>query len=518
MLTVAAYLRDSGGEDQDLSLSQQETELRAYCAAHDLQLIAIYKDEARPGSSVVGRTAFQDMIHTARSGAPWQAVLIWKYSRFSRQMDDAQFYRADLRRHNIDIISIHDQIPPGNTGRFFEAALDWMNAQFLADLSTDVRRGLRDLVRTYGCVPGTPPRGFKREPLEIGRRRDGSPHIAHRWVPDPDLAPTILQAFTLRATGATLRQIHKETALFKTLNSYTTFFSNRLYIGILKFGDMEIEAYCPPLIPIETWNAVQARAVPLTDRSTRRLHPRQQASSFLLTGIAYCAQCGSPLYGHSISTKHDHAYRCTLNKRGGKCTARRIPRRLLEETVVLNLRDFVFTPQTLTALDLLFVAEEQKRAETLSAARASLTKRIGQMTVKINRLTSAVAEAGHSAALLARLAELERQQTDLQLELVHLQKPPPPLRRFTLKELEHLCQNLHRLLDALPPEDLRRILHTLIQRITVERDGKQVRGIIDFYYPPPFDFALTDNGISMHVAPVGAQFHRYTFQHQIKSP
>jgi DNA invertase Pin-like site-specific DNA recombinase len=49
----AAYLRDSGGEEQELSIEQQEKEIRAWCLEKGYILTAIFKDEARPGSSTV---------------------------------------------------------------------------------------------------------------------------------------------------------------------------------------------------------------------------------------------------------------------------------------------------------------------------------------------------------------------------------------------------------------------------------------------------------------------------------
>src|SRR5512139_2121793 len=216
---VAAYFRDSGGEDQDQSISQQENYFRSWCAQNGLAVGAVFRDAARQGSSVAGRQAFGDMMRRFRSNAPETGLVIWSYSRFARDFDDAQFYRADIRRRGYLFYSLNDDIPEGAMGRLFEAVIDWKNEQFLEDLSRDVRRGLADLVRSHGAVPGTPPRGFKREPVQIGARRDGRPHIAHRWVPDPDQADLVRQAFALRAAGLPLSQINRQTHLYGSLNS-----------------------------------------------------------------------------------------------------------------------------------------------------------------------------------------------------------------------------------------------------------------------------------------------------------
>ncbi len=128
----------------------------------------VYKDAASPGNTTVGRDAFNQMMAHFRSPNVQEVgILIWKYSRFARDIDDAQFYRADLRRRGFEFHSINDSIPTGPDGRFFEAAIDWMNQRFLIDLSTDVKRGLNHIVEQYGAVPGTPPRGSNGSPSTL---------------------------------------------------------------------------------------------------------------------------------------------------------------------------------------------------------------------------------------------------------------------------------------------------------------------------------------------------------------
>lgn len=127
---VAAYLRDSGGDDQDLSVDQQENTIRSWCADNSLALTRVFTDAAAPGSSAVGRAAFQAMIsYFHGAGVAEKGIVIWKYNRFARDIDDSQFYKADLRRRGFFIHSIQDSVPDGLDGRFFEAAIDWMNAR-----------------------------------------------------------------------------------------------------------------------------------------------------------------------------------------------------------------------------------------------------------------------------------------------------------------------------------------------------------------------------------------------------
>jgi site-specific DNA recombinase len=485
---VAAYFRDSGGETQDLSISQQEAHFKIWLTENGLAAGAVFRDAARPGSSVAGRQAFHDMMHHFRSSATEAGLVIWSYSRFARDFDDAQFYRADIRRRGYLFYSLNDEIPDGAMGRLFEAAIDWKNEQFLEDLSRDVKRGLADLVRTHGAVPGTPPRGFKRDPIQIGSRRDGRPHIAHRWVPDPDQVPVVQLAFSMRAAGASMAEVHRATALYNSLNSYTTFFANKLYIGVLEFGDQVIENYCDPLISSEIWEAVQLRARQhaahrnLTDAGAA--HPRRVNSRYLLSGLAYCARCGSPLYGLTSQQRlraNYERYACTRAHRRRDCDLQPIPRKVLEDAVLECVQTFVLSPEVQAANLQLIQAQRENHFNQIGEQRADLSKRLATVRRKLSNTANAIAEAGHSPALLETLARLEAEAADLRAKIAGIERQiAAPSSDFDPAELEGLRANLH---DP-DPAAIQSLLRGLLSRVIVDRDGTIVSGELIYFSPP----------------------------------
>lgn len=491
----AAYLRDSGGDDQDLSIPQQEEAIRAWCAERGIVLTRVYKDQARPGSSIVGREAFLEMVQHFRSpDCRERGVIIWKYSRFARDIDDAQYYKAALRRSGYEIISIKDTIPDGINGRLFEAAIDWMNARFLLDLSADVKRGQRHLLEQYGAIGGVPPRGFKREPVHISTRRDGRPHVVHRWVPDPEWLDRVRLAWQMRAEGASYHKINQAAGLYHSLNSYKTFFSNRLYIGELVAGESVIEDYCDPIIDRAVWDAVQrlntknARYAHI--RTGAHNHPSRGVSSFLLSGMAYCAQCGAPLNGEVIAfknQKHYAYYSCSRAQRHAGCTARKVPKETLERAVVETLRDFVLRPENLQALQDQIKQQNSGKIGEISAQKHVQERLLQQIRQKIDNLVDLLATQGTTAhSLLKKLDEMEQKETETLSEIARLNnlsiEAPPDL---TAEDVARLSERARLLLDETDPETLREILSGLIERVTAERDGDIVRGMVHYYYPPP---------------------------------
>ena len=490
---VVAYLRDSGHEDQELSIDQQEARIRAYCDSNKLQLTQVYIDAAAPGSSVIGRNAFQEMIrHFRDQNCAEAGILLWKFNRFARDIDDAQFYKADLRRRGYIIHSINDPVPEGINGRFFEAAIDWMNARYLEDLRTDIKRGQHHLVEQFGALGGVPPRGFKREAVQIGERRDGRPHIVHRWVPDQDMIPVIRLAFEMRAQDASYNEINQATHLYNSTNAYAHFFSNRIYIGEMVFADRVITQYCEPIIDRELWDRVQgiqARHEIAVRKSED--HPRRKKSSFILSGLVYCAQCNSPMNADIVQFRSTHQYRyeyysCSGAARNNGCIARKIPRAPLEKAILDSLINIVLDPDVIEARYQQLIEDANRSREKSSTEKAQLNNRLNHIRKRISNLTDIIAEQGLAArSLLEKLDDLEREEINIKNRLDEL-KRLSTRPAVTLEDLKRQAMRLREVLDHANAAEIKSLLDATIEKIIVELvpDTNTILGIMYYYEPP----------------------------------
>ncbi len=262
---VVAYLRDSGGTNQEDSVEQQEHEVRRWCEQYGLILTTIYTDEARTAKhSLHKRKDLLTMMAHLRSGAEDQAVIIWNYERFARNIKHGRHFLAEIESLDKLVCSLTDNIPEGPERYFIQDLKLWSAEQTSVKISIDVTRGLRSMVQQHRGVPGTPPRGFIRgASITIGKHRDGTPRTVHAWEPDPSLVPAVCLAFEMRARGASYKTIMDATHLYPAINSYKTFFENRLYMGILEYGDIIIEDYCTPIVSAELWNADRQKNLPV---------------------------------------------------------------------------------------------------------------------------------------------------------------------------------------------------------------------------------------------------------------
>jgi len=519
---VDAYVRDSGGPRQDASTDQQLAEIEAFCLQHGLQLRHKFADVAKSGGSTVSRDEFNRMVDLSRrpEDRP-NGLLLWNYARFARDLDDAIYYKALLRNRNIVIHSLTDPIPEGQYGRIIEFFIDISNEEKRRQTSTDAKRGLRDLVMVHGCVPGVPPRGFIRQPVTIGNRRDGSPRLAHRWAPDPALVPAIRRAFEMRASGSTLAQIHAELHLFSGINTYKSFFTNKLYIGILEFGDLVVENYCEPLIDMVSWSAVQKRIQEHARAKVDRLHPRRSASPYVLSGLVYCGECGSSMSANTVTggqRGRNEAYRCTRSKRRAGCSQGRIGRRTLEEAVLTTLRDYILLPDNLAIMVEMEQTSHGRREAQRILQLEGLRSEKKKLSSQIVNITRAVAERGHSQALLDKLTAVETQHAQLSNHIHELENirfvPVPPLTREEIIAMAEIIA--HTLFNA-PADQVHQALLTFIHQIIVKKDASgNLSGSITYYTPrlakppeisPPFDLPLpsgTGYNLPISSAPLGA--------------
>ena len=475
--TAWAYLRDSGGENQDRSVSRQLGQVRAYCAKYGITLVRTYQDEARSGTSTAGRDNFHRMIANAQRGERPDLILLWSFSRFARNVEDAQYYKATLRKLGIRIHSLTDPIPEGHFGPVIEILIDIANEDKSRQTSVDTKDGLRAIVQ-QGAMPGVPPVGITREPIETINPRNGETRINHRWLPDPDKKAAVRKAFEMLVAGRSLSEIRKETGLYKTINSYSTFFRRPIYKGVLQFSDLPpIENYCDPIVDAETWQRAQTILDARTqNRHTKntRTHPR---SHYLLTGLLVCARCGGNLAGNKSTSRTGVAYSyvCNTRKRTKECDLPYIPLKQTEAGVIAGLRQYLADPRTYENI----YKNWEKESRTQSAATAEqiaiIKKRLATVKKQIGNIVDAIAASGHNTTLLTRLATLEEERNELDRNLHTLsQQTAQSLPALTPADLRARIEQISQQLNTRDRKELRRYLHGIVETIVVDRQGTQI--------------------------------------------
>ncbi len=83
MKNIVIYARYSSDAQKRDSIKQQVDACKKYAANNDMNIVKIYKDEAKTGRND-DRDAFQQMLRDSRHKT-FDAVLVWKFDRFARK-------------------------------------------------------------------------------------------------------------------------------------------------------------------------------------------------------------------------------------------------------------------------------------------------------------------------------------------------------------------------------------------------------------------------------------------------
>jgi DNA invertase Pin-like site-specific DNA recombinase len=465
--SVFGYGRDSGGKEQERSLTDQRAAVLTYCAQQGYQLVHWYADEAKVGSDADNRPDFQEMIAVCRQERPpVAAVIVWDLARLSRAVLDRQFYMADLRRRGIQVVSLKgdENIAADNPiGGVIESVLAYADEEYLRTLARNVQRGMQASTvqgRTHG---NRPPAGYAKTFIEIGRHRDGSPRRVQRWVIDPARADLVREAFRLYADGAGILEIHNRTQLLTYYSSYRDFFRNPLYVGTVRLGPLTQQDETLRIVDDTTWQACQARRLD-------PIPPRRVSSPYLLSGIIRCGRCGYVMWGREMKSnwqpelnRYNRYYRCSNSKRPGHyCnTATRC------EPVDAQVREEVLTRLTSPDHVAQIVATMAERAarDPVPALAASLDAAVERAERAIANLLD-LAETGSLAlpTIRQRLAEREAELADLRAR-----RAAVPAARTTPFDAEQVRERLLAFGTVLGSDAdvgiLRRVLSAVVERV-----------------------------------------------------
>ena len=126
---TAIYARvSSDAQDVNNSIDAQITGCEQHAGRTNMAVVATYIDEAESGRSD-NRPQFQRMVADATSrDRPFEVVLVWKFSRFSRDRVDNAIYKNRLKKRGVRIVSIKEPTDDSPAGQFMESVIEDVDA------------------------------------------------------------------------------------------------------------------------------------------------------------------------------------------------------------------------------------------------------------------------------------------------------------------------------------------------------------------------------------------------------
>jgi site-specific DNA recombinase len=235
----------------------------------------------------------------------------------------------------------------------------------------------------------------------------------------------------------------------------------------------------PAIISVEDFNRVQAL---LHSRRPNVTPPRIINSAVLLTGLARCESCGSPLMLTTGKSGRYRYYGCSANRLKGKNACRMpvsLPEDELDRLVLTALANQLITPERLTALLGEAVKHRREIASQSASKRTALKSILKTAETQIGRLLAAVADGTVPDMSLVRpkLDELTNQREECTRHLILLDENLPELRQvLSNQQAKSIAAVLtRRLLDAPKPLQ-RRYVRGLIESVVVSNKTAIISG------------------------------------------
>jgi site-specific DNA recombinase len=186
-------------QTQGYSIQAQLRACREWASKNDYKIVKEYLDEGLSASkNLEKRESFKAMIASVTSNdRPFDAVIVHKLDRFSRDSLESLTARALFKRHQIRLISVLEPMVGSDTPEdtLVEHILMGMNQFYSQNLSREIRKGLKERAQQHHLVFG-PPFGYKKEVIETQQSHKRTRTIS-RAVIDEKAAPIVQRVFDL---------------------------------------------------------------------------------------------------------------------------------------------------------------------------------------------------------------------------------------------------------------------------------------------------------------------------------
>ena len=157
-MNAVIYARFSSDKQTELSIEAQVRACREYAARHDLTITAVYADEAISGRTA-NRTQYQKMLSDA-SKKLFNVVLIHKYDRIARNLEEHVKLSARLNKCDIDLIAVAQDFGNSAESKIMRALIWSMSEYYSDNLSLEVQKGHKEIALKAMHNGGYAPFGY----------------------------------------------------------------------------------------------------------------------------------------------------------------------------------------------------------------------------------------------------------------------------------------------------------------------------------------------------------------------
>ncbi|MFH1504947.1 MAG: recombinase family protein [Candidatus Omnitrophota bacterium] len=507
-MRVALYARVSSDQqaEKNNSIPSQLRLLHEYADKHNMFISKEYVDEGESALSV-NRPAFLDMIsETKKKLPPFQAILVWKLSRFARNRQDSIVYKAMLKKRGIEVISISEPIDNTPQGQLMEGMIEVIDEFYSAVLAQETLRGMAENARKGYRNGGYSVYGYKNNRIYDERKNPKTKYEINE--PETKVVKLIFELY-VKGNGLKNIVIHLNKNGYKARsgnawnkNTLANILRNETYIGWTVFNKRDKKTFGKQFKPKSEWIIIKNTHEPIisedlfnkVQKLIEQRQPKNQpaqvtASQYLLSGLIRCGKCKGAygVTGYGRNKKYAY-YNCLTYSKKGKdiCAGHRVRADELDEEITVRVKKLIFSEENM-----------KKLVNDINMATKSLRIDYGKKIIELKRKASdlqlrllrqyEVIESGiiDLSLVAPRLKELKIQRDSLQEEIsyyesLNSQNQPVYITRAMIdkyrKEMEQIFMG-----DNV--QEKREFLKKFIEKIIVKDEGIEI-----IYYAPGAKF------------------------------
>lgn len=468
---VAIYCRVSTDEQarEGVSLDEQQERLKAYCKAMGWSdEVLLFIDDGYSAKST-DRPQLKRLMTYIENGEI-SKVMVTKLDRMSRRLLDLLTLIDMFQQHEVAFISISESFDTNTpSGR--------LTLQVLGAVAEFERERIRERVLDNMFHAANQGKWLTQSPY--GYRLDEKALVIYE--PEAKLVRQMYDLYLNQGLGffAIARQLNEQGIPSRhnkewSIRSVKLLLSNPVYKGTFVWNRVDsskkkrtikddkdwivIDDCLPVIIDKNTWERVQTKI------NKPSIAPRAQTSPHLLGGLLKCGNCGSGMsIGWSGSKDRRYrVYRCSANKNKGTCTSKQYK---ADEVEIWFLEGLAKLSESLS-LELVPHLIEKARNSQSNRGDQQITAAKNRYKRKVEAYTAGLIE-------LQDLNEEKQRMERIIQENESSNEQGEKMQAEELKEMiESKIKTVLDAINALPVEEAKALLRTLVSNVTVFGEGE----------------------------------------------
>ena len=248
-------------------------------------------------------------------------------------------------------------------------------------------------------------------------------------------------------------------------NAIRYMLSNRVYIGEYSHMGVVIKNSVPPIVSEELFNAVQLELAKNSKAPARHTAD----DDYLLTTKLFCGRCGAMMVaqaGTSGTKGVVYRYYACVRQKKHECGKKPVSKTKLEDFIVHKTMEFLRDDGVIERLS----AKLYELQYTKSTLLPKLQEQLKQKEKEIENIVNAVQKGYATEILLKRLAELEKEQNELNDAIAKEQLKAPI---FTQDHFRMALNNFQKI-DISTQDGKRKIIDAFINSIYLYDDHMKI--------------------------------------------